>query len=239
MAVGCANSGFWAVEWESMNKLHRKTLVGLLILMAMLASCVFLPAGSLHYWQAWLFLCAYLVPMLGLMAYLVKQDPKLLERRIDAKESSRTQRIILALLRVSFVAVLAVSAFDHRFGWSRVPVSLTLLGDFLIVTGIFTIFLVFRENSFASSTIRIDPEQTVVSTGPYARVRHPMYSGGLLMILGMPLALGSWWGLLAFVPVVVVIVWRLLEEEKFLAEKLPGYAEYRSRVRFRLVPLLW
>jgi protein-S-isoprenylcysteine O-methyltransferase Ste14 len=222
-----------------MNDLHRRALAGLLNLTAMLAASVFLPAWTLHYWQAWLFLCAFLVPTLAVAVYLVSHDPQLLERRVNVAERQGVQGIILWLLRISFLTVLVLPALDHRFAWSHVPLGITLFGDFLVGLGLLIIFFVFRENTFTSSAIQIHPGQTVISTGPYALVRHPMYSGALVTNLGIPLALGSWWGLFLVIPLVFVVVWRLLEEEKFLTEHLPGYSEYLSKVSSRLVPLLW
>jgi protein-S-isoprenylcysteine O-methyltransferase Ste14 len=154
-------------------------------------------------------------------------------------EKERSQNIIQAFAAVVFIAIFVVSALDHRFGWSTVPLSLIALGDFLIVLGFYLVFLVFKENTFASGTIEVGAEQKVIATGPYALVRHPMYIGALVMLVGVPLALGSLWGLIAIVPMVAVLVARLLDEEKFLAKNLAGYEEYQDKVRHRLLPLIW
>lgn len=130
-------------------------------------------------------------------------------------------------------------AIDHRFAWSTVPPYVSFAGDGLVALGLLIIFLVFKENTFTSAVIEVDAEQTVIATGPYRLVRHPMYAGALVMLLGVPLALGSRWGLLTIIPIALVIVWRLLDEEKFLARNLPGYSEYRSKVKARLVPFIW
>ena len=206
-----------------MKHLLRKVIVGLLSLAIVLGALLFLPAWTFHYWQAWIFLFVFLAPEVAVVLYLVKNDPQLLERRIAGREKQKVQKIILLLIRVTFVAVIVFPAVDHRFAWSTVPLLATIFGDFLVVLGLLIIFLVFRENTFTSSAIEILPEQRVISSGPYAWVRHPMYSGALVMVSGVPLALGSWWGLLTVIPMALVIVWRLLEEEGFLAENLPGY----------------
>ena len=140
---------------------------------------------------------------------------------------------------MAFIALFVVSALDHRFGWSTVPPYLVALGDILIVLGFYLVFLVFKENSFASGTIEIGADQCVISTGPYALVRHPMYIGALVMLMGVPLALASLWGLVAIVPMTLVLIARLLDEEKFLTRNLAGYSEYQSKVRCRLLPLIW
>jgi protein-S-isoprenylcysteine O-methyltransferase Ste14 len=140
---------------------------------------------------------------------------------------------------IAFIAVLVVPAIDHRFGWSTMPPYVVAIGDILVVLGFLIVFLVFKENTFTSGTIEVASEQKVIATGPYAHVRHPMYVGALIMLLGMPLALGSWWGLFTIIPMTLVIAWRLLEEEKFLAKNLSGYSDYQSKVRCRLVPLVW
>ena len=139
----------------------------------------------------------------------------------------------------SFASVFVFPAIDHRYGWSSVPASMAVAGDILIAVGFLAVFFVFKENSYASSIIEVGAEQKVVATGPYAIVRHPMYSGALVMLIGVPLALGSWWGLLLVIPITVVLVWRLMEEEKFLTKNLLGYPEYQQRVRFRLLPFVW
>ncbi len=211
-------------------------------LVVILAAAIFLPAWTLDYWQAWTFSVVFAVSVLAITIYLMKNDPKLLERRVKAgpgAEREMSQNIIQSLASIAFLALFVVSALDHRFAWSTVPALGSVLGDVLVVIGLYFVFLVFKENSFASGTIEVGAEQKVVTTGPYALVRHPMYMGALVMIVGVPLALGSLWGLLAIVPMTLVLVWRLLDEEKFLAKNLAGYSEYQSKVRSRLLPLIW
>jgi protein-S-isoprenylcysteine O-methyltransferase Ste14 len=225
-----------------MNQLNIKAFAGIIQLFIILGLTIFLPAWTLDYWQAWIVVAVFFGCTIAVTLYLMKNDPKLLERRVSAgvgAEQERSQNIIQAFAAVAFIALFVVSALDHRFGWSTVPPYLVALGDILIVLGFYLVFLVFKENSFASGTIEIGAEQKVIVTGPYALVRHPMYVGALVMLMGVPLALGSLWGLVAIVPMTVVLAARLLDEERFLAKNLAGYCEYQSKVRYHLLPLIW
>ena len=225
-----------------MNQLVIRAFAGLLFLLIVMAFIIFVPAWTLDYRQAWIFLVVFFVPPLLITIYLMKHDPILLERRTTAgpgAEQERIQNIIQALAGLAFIAIFIVSALDHRFGWSTVPAYVTALGDVLVIFGFYLVFLVFKENTFASGTIEVVAEQRVISTGPYALVRHPMYIGALVMLVGVPLALGSWWGLLAIIPMIIVLILRLLDEEKFLAKNLAGYRDYQSKVRYHLFPLIW
>jgi protein-S-isoprenylcysteine O-methyltransferase Ste14 len=225
-----------------MNQLNIKAFAGMLQLFTMLALTIFLPAWTLDYWQAWIVVVVFFSCTLAVTLYLMKNDPKLLERRVSAgvvAEKEKSQKIIQAFAALAFVALFVVSALDHRFGWSTVPSYLVALGDVLIVVGFYLVFLVFKENSFASGTIEIGDEQRVVTTGLYARVRHPMYTGALVMLVGVPIALGSLWGLVAIVPMTFVLVARLLDEERFLAKNLAGYCKYQNEVKYHLLPLIW
>ena len=225
-----------------MTSLNKKALLGLLQLLVAMGAMLFLPAWTLNYWQAWFFLAVFFTSTLAITLYLMKNDPKLLERRVQAgpgSEKEKYQKIIQSLASLAFVVVIAFPAVDHRLGWSLMPTAIAIAGDALVALGLFAVFLVFKENTFTSGTIEVASDQIVISTGPYAIVRHPMYSGAFVMLIGVPLALGSWWGLLTVVPMIVVIVARLLDEEKFLVKNLEGYAEYRGKVRWRLVPFVW
>jgi protein-S-isoprenylcysteine O-methyltransferase Ste14 len=225
-----------------MNDLNRKALSGLLRFVIILAVFLFLPAWTFRYWQAWIFLSVFSACALATSLYVMKNDPKLLERRMRAgpgAEKERSQQIIQWVAMFAFIAAIVFPPLDHRFTCSTVPSSAVIGGDGLVALGFLIIFLVLRENSFASGVIEVDAGQRVVATGPYALVRHPMYSGALVMLLGVPLALGSRWGLLLVIPITLVIAWRLLDEEAFLAKRLQGYPEYQARVRYRLVPWIW
>jgi len=206
------------------------------------AALIFVPAGTLNYWQGWLFLAVFAASTTAFTVYLALFDRPLLERRIKAgpwyeKESS--QKIIVSLVFLGFFSLIVVSALDIRFGWSSVPTSVSLIGEALVVLSFLFIFWVVKVNSFAASTIQVAEDQRVISTGPYAHIRHPMYSGAILLLVGMPLALGSWWALIVIAPFMPVLVWRILDEERFLRRNLSGYAEYASTVRYRLIPHMW
>jgi protein-S-isoprenylcysteine O-methyltransferase Ste14 len=225
-----------------MRESDAKASAGLLSLLGILGAALFLPSWSFYYWQGWVCLAAFFFPSIAITFYLMKRDPELLKRRLKAgakAEQEKSQKVIQSLTRIIFPSLFVFSALDHRFGWSIVPPLLSIAGDLAVALGFAVIFAVFRANTYTSGTIEVAAGQTVVSTGPYALVRHPMYSGALIMLFGIPPALGSWWGLLIFVPMAGLIVWRLLEEEKFLAANLPGYSEYRKRVAYRLLPLVW
>jgi protein-S-isoprenylcysteine O-methyltransferase Ste14 len=228
--------------YYEMDILAKKAFAGLLFVVLVMAALLFVPAETLDYWQAWTFLALYFVSSVALTLYLVKKDPKLLARRLrggPAAEKERTQRIIMSFASLGFIGLIVVPALDHRFAWSHMPPYVSLAGDALVMFGWLAIFFVFKENTFTSATIELAPNQKVVSTGPYALVRHPMYAGALVMFLGIPIALGSWWGLLVIVAMMPVLIWRLLDEEKFLARNLPGYVEYQKKVRHRLIPQIW
>jgi len=225
-----------------MGSLFAKTVVALVVLMALMGLVLFSAAGTLRFWQGWAFLAVYAGASLLITLWLAWRDPALLERRLrggPAAEAEPRQKLIMGFASLAFVALVAVPGLDHRFGWSHVPTSVAILGDAMVAGGFFLVWLVFRQNSFTSSTIQVAQDQTLVDTGPYALVRHPMYAGALLMMLGVPLALASWWGIAAFAVLKLVVVWRLLDEEGFLARHLAGYDAYRRRVRYRLAPLIW
>jgi protein-S-isoprenylcysteine O-methyltransferase Ste14 len=225
-----------------MSSLHRRAFGGLAILVLVTGALLFAAAGTFDYWQACAFLAIYFTVSLAITLYLMKKDPALLARRMSGgpfAEKEPSQRIIMSFASIGFIGLLVLPGLDHRFGWSQMPANVAIAGDILVVLGWIGIFFVFRENSFSSATIELAADQRVISTGPYALVRHPMYAAALVMLLGMPIALGSWWGVLTMAAVVPAVVWRLLDEERFLARNLPGYAEYQSKVRYRLLPLAW
>lgn len=224
------------------QKLLGKAMAGLAFMLVVMGLLLFLPAWSLAYWQGWVFLAVFGTCSAVSTFYLAQYDPALLARRLRAgpwAEKETSQKLIQSVAMLGFAALLVISALDHRLRWSGAGIVAVVLGDLLVVLGFLAILRVYRENSFTSALIEVAPEQTVISTGPYALVRHPMYASALLLFLGMPLALASFWGLLVLLLVIPALIWRLLEEETFLAANLPGYAEYCARVRYRLVPFVW
>jgi Putative protein-S-isoprenylcysteine methyltransferase len=225
-----------------MKELNKKAFGGLFFLIAVLAVMLFVPAWTFYYWQAWIFLVIFSVSVLLITLYLMKKDPGLLAKRVDAgptHETEASQKVLQIFATIIFPAIFILSALDHRFVWSSVPLYLILIGNILVAFGLFFVFLVFKENSFTSAVIEIDPAQKVISTGPYALVRHPMYAGAFVMLIGAPLALGSWWGMIPVIILILLIVWRLLDEEKFLIKNLAGYSQYRDKVKYRLIPWIW
>ncbi len=225
-----------------MLSLNVKAWISLIALAVAMGTLLFIPAWTIHYWQAWVYLSIFMGASLLITLYLMKKDPALLKRRMHGgptAEKRKPQKFIMLFTSIGFIALLAVPALDHRFHWSVMPLSGVIAGDTLIALGFYFIFLVYKENTFLSATIEIAENQKVISTGPYAIVRHPMYAGAFLYLFGTPLALGSFWGLLALAVVLPFLIWRLYDEESYLAKNLPGYTEYRKEVRHRLVPFIW
>ena len=203
---------------------------------------LFWPAGTFNYWQAWTFIAIFAVLSVIYTIYMAVKNPEVLRRRMHAGPAAETrpvQKIITIGVYVTFTAMLVISALDHRFGWSSVPTVVVLIGDALVVVGLGLTILVVVENNYAASTITVETEQRVVSTGLYGLVRHPMYFGALIMMLGIPLALDSYWGLVTLIPMAIVLVFRILDEEQALSQELAGYTEYTQKVHSRLVPYVW
>jgi protein-S-isoprenylcysteine O-methyltransferase Ste14 len=220
------------------GRMLRSALGGLLVL----GLLVFGPAGTLAYWRGWMFIVVFTLCTNVIGLYLARTDPVLLERRLKAGPGAETrpaQKAIISLAFLAFAALFVVSALDYRFGWSQVPGSVSIAGNILVALGLMIDLRVFRENSYGASTVEIAAGQTVISTGPYALVRHPMYVGVLIMVLGVPLALGSYWGLIFMFVNVPILILRILDEEAMLRRELDGYISYTRRVRYRLVPGLW
>jgi protein-S-isoprenylcysteine O-methyltransferase Ste14 len=208
----------------------------------MLGALLFIPANSLSFPRGWEFLAAYFLPQAFMISYFLRTDPAFVERRLKlgpgAETRPRQKLVMVLVILLSFMSVI-IAGFDHRFGWSQVSLILSIVGFIGMMIGIGIQFRVFVENSFASATIELAEDQKVIATGPYAFVRHPMYSGALLTDFCIPLALGSWWAFLPVAAKVVAIVIRLLDEEEFLRASLPGYADYCRKVPNRLIPAIW
>ena len=225
-----------------MKNINTRAWLGLGAVIVVMGLQLFVPAGTIRYWQAWLYLSIFTGASVLTTVYLMRNDPALLERRLrggPTAEKRTAQRLIMLCTSIGFIALLVVPALDQRFGWSNVPLGGISAGDILVALGFYLISLVYRENTFTSATIEIAENQEVVSTGPYAIVRHPMYASASLYLVGTPLALGSYWGLVPVVAIMLFLIWRLIDEERFLATNLPGYTEYQKRVRHRIVPFLW
>ena len=207
-----------------------------------LAALLFGPAGSLHFWPGWLFGFVFVGATVAIGVYFLNHDPKLVERRIHVgpiAEQEPTQKTIMTITLLGFIMLIALPGFDYRWHWSAVPSWLVLVANAGVALSFGMFFVVLKQNSYAASTIRVEPDQPVVSTGLYAIVRHPLYAGALLFLICTPPALGSYWTYLVLVPVIPVLAWRLLDEERFLKRNLPGYSEYCRATRFRLIPRIW
>ena len=225
-----------------MGKLIIQTLITFLIGVIALGVLLFLPARTLNYWQAWVFIIVFMVSVSAIGLYLAIKNPALLKRRKKfgpTKEQSPVQKIAISIGVLTLLGVFIFSALSHRFLWSPVPTYISIAGDVLVALGLFINILVFKENSYGGASIETVEGQRVISTGLYAFVRHPMYVGVLVMIIGIPLALDAWWGLVIIAVSLPAFIWRILDEEKLLKKDLPGYSEYTQKVQYRLVPYIW
>jgi len=199
----------------------------------------FAPAGTFAYWQAWAYMGVVLIPMLFVLVYMLRSAPELLARRLQMRERERTQQGVISFGIVFLIGAFLLPGFDRRWGWSSMPWWVVVAADLLVLLGYAMIFRVFRENRYTSRTVQVEQGQQVISTGPYARVRHPMYVGVLVFYLASPIALGSWWAFLPAAVIIPILVVRILNEEQVLERDLPGYKEYKQKVRYRLVPGIW
>ena len=223
-------------------KLALQTLATAVASVVFFGALLFLPAGTLDYWQAWVFIATFTAATLVPSVYLAKRDPAALRRRMKAGPTAETrpvQKAVMVGTLVSVVAAVVLSAFDHRFGWSSVPTPVVVFGDVLVAAGLGIAQLVVIQNSWAAATITIEDGQRLVSTGLYGLVRHPMYTGGLVMMAGMPLALDSYWGLVPVAFAIPLLAVRIVDEEAMLRADLAGYGQYTQRVRYRMIPYMW
>lgn len=212
-----------------------RLIVAFPVLMVML----FLPAGTFVYWEAWVYLAVLIIPMSFVLVYLLNHAPELLERRMRLKEKEPAQKVIIAIAFFCFALAYVLPGFDKRFGWSQVPAVAVIAADILVLLGYGLVFLVFRENPYASRVIEVEPGQKVISSGPYAIIRHPMYLGESLMFLFSPLALGSYWAMIPALGIVLLLVARIKNEERVMMRDLEGYPEYMRKTVYRLVPGVW
>ena len=222
-----------------MNDLAKKALTRTLGFSVFVGLLVIVPAGP-AFWQGWLYWIVFSLCSLVIAVYFLQHDPALVERRLRARaEQEASQKVIRAFLSVVLIPLFVLPGLDHRFGWSHVPGVVAVVADAVVVLGFAIIFLTFKANSHASAIIDVAPDQRVVSTGPYAIVRHPMYLGATLLLLATPFALGSLWAIFFAILAIGCLVWRLLEEERYLSRHLAGYDDYRHATRYRLAPFVW
>lgn len=224
---------------DEMKNLVRKIVIRFSLLLVVFGLLAILPAGTLNYWQVYVYFAFLIIPMLFVCIYFLRNDPQFLERRMRVKEKEKTQKIIQFAFLLFFISGYIVSGLDRRFGWSSIPFYIVLLTDFIMLLGYLVVFFVFRQNSYASRIVEVENDQRVISTGLYGIVRHPMYTGVLIMWLPTPIALGSYWGLIPMATILLGIVFRILNEEAVLTKELPGYKEYCQKTKYRLVPFLW
>jgi protein-S-isoprenylcysteine O-methyltransferase Ste14 len=219
-----------------------KVLVLGLVQPVLVGLMLFLAAGTFNYWQAWVLLVVAALSTSIPTSYLLRKNPVALDRRMRGGPTAETrtvQKVLIAGLYLSLAAMIVVSALDHRFGWSTVPTAISLVGDVLVAAGLVVQMLVVIQNSHAAATVRVESGQTLVSAGLYGLVRHPMYAGNVILMVGIPVALGSYWGLVFVMPGLIVLALRIRDEEKLLHEELDGYRDYTQKVRYRLVPYMW
>lgn len=201
---------------------------------------LFLPAGTLAWWQAWIYLpLFFFVPMALIARYLVQRDRELLRRRLQTKEIKPGQRLIAALFYASIGIAFVIAGFDRRLGWSDVPQAATIVAALLFLAGYALLFLVFKTNTYLAHTVRVEEHQRVVTTGSYAWVRHPMYLAQIVMFLSTPPALGSLWALASAIPLIAAMVLRIVTEERVLLRELKGYGDYTRITRYRIIPGVW
>jgi protein-S-isoprenylcysteine O-methyltransferase Ste14 len=221
-----------------MQSAKAKMWLMLVIGVVAIGLALFLSAGTIRYWQAWIYLAVGALTSVLLTLYVMK-DPLLLERRTKAGPSAEqrpVQKLIFTCLAVVWIGMFVVPGLDHRYSWSSVPSWISIGGNLLVAVSMWMVYRVFKVNSFGSATVEVSAGQTVISTGPYAIVRNPMYSGAVVYFVGVSLALGSWWALIPSFLMALGFVWRLFDEESFLAQNLPGYKEYCAKVRWHLIP---
>jgi protein-S-isoprenylcysteine O-methyltransferase Ste14 len=214
-------------------------IVRFLVAILVLCATFFLPAGTLTYWEAWVYLGVLFIPIIFVGIYLLKNNPELLARRMKMREKEAEQQLIIKLSYIPFVLAFLLPGFDKRFEWSNVPVGVVVIADILILLGYGIVFLALRENRYASRIIEVEPGQTVIGSGPYAIIRHPMYLGVLPLYTLSSLALGSYWALIPAILIIPFIVARILNEENLLGRELKGYKEYMQETKYRLIPGIW
>ena len=220
------------------KQLIRSSVLGTLVILALL----FIPAGTLNYWQGWVYMAVFIISSAAYSVYLAKHDPDLLKRRTEAGisyEKEPAQKIIIFFLFATFIVLVVLPPLDVRFGWSLVPWYVSIIGDVLVTFSFYIFYLVSKVNTYAAANIRVEEGQKVITTGLYGFVRHPMYFGAMFLFIGTPLALGSWWTLLLVPVFLSILVARILNEEKILARDLLGYTEYQKKVTTRLIPFIW
>jgi protein-S-isoprenylcysteine O-methyltransferase Ste14 len=225
-----------------MNPIYKQMILWSVVATLALAVMLFIPAGTLNYWQGWAYLGTFVTASSLYTLYVAIHDPALMQRRMKAgpsQEKEPAQKVIVVFTLAAFAALMILPPLDYRFGWSPVPWYASIMGDLLVVLSFYVFYLVAKVNTYAAASVRVEEGQKVVDNGVYGLVRHPMYCGALFLIVGTPLALGSWWALFLIPVFLFVLYFRIANEEHVLIRDLPGYDEYRQKVKSRLIPLIW
>jgi protein-S-isoprenylcysteine O-methyltransferase Ste14 len=220
---------------QLISKALSRFIPGILIISALL----FIPAGSIKFWNAWIFMGVLFIPMLLVIVYLVIHDPELLYKRMNTKEKEKTQKKVVLLTSIIFLSSFIISGLDYRFQWSRIPFPLVILSALIVLTGYILFFMVMQQNSYASRVVEIQEKQKVIDTGLYGIVRHPMYSAAILMFMFMPLVLGSLYALIPLIIFPFQMHIRMKNEEQILEKGLDGYIEYKKKIRYKIIPFVW
>lgn len=224
---------------QDMKALIKKIIIRFSLLLIILGLLILVPAGTFNYWQFYVYIAVTVIPMTYVMFYFIKNDPRFLERRLKIKEKEKTQRMIQIVFTFFFLATYIISGFDRRYGWSNIPSTIVLLSNMVSLFGYLIVFFVFKQNSYASRVVEVEHSQKVITTGIYGIVRHPMYVGVIIMWIPIPIALGSYWGLIPVATIPFALILRILNEEKVLCKELSGYAEYCQQTKYRLIPFIW
>jgi protein-S-isoprenylcysteine O-methyltransferase Ste14 len=233
------------MEAQIFNYKHDKRKLFLLLLTRffyvyiLIGLLIFLPAGDIKFFNGWLYLITLFIPMICIAVYFFIKDPQLLEKRMRIKEKQKKQKIYVIISLFLFIVTYAIPGFDYRFNWSRVPLWLVVTSIFFIETGYFMFFTVLKQNSFASRIIEVQEGQKVIETGLYSLVRHPMYLAAMIIYLGTPLILGSFYSLFPVLFLPLILSYRIINEEKVLSDNLEGYLNYMKKVKYRLIPFVW
>lgn len=228
-----------ALTQQEMKSLIKKTTIRFFLFPLFLGLLILVPAGTFDYWQFYIYIAVLIIPMVFVLFYFLKHDPKFLERRTRTHEKEKPQTIIQLTLSFVFFSAYIISGLDKRFAWSDIGINIVILADAFVLLGYIFIFFVFKQNSYASRVVEVEKDQKVITTGLYGFVRHPMYIGFIIMFLPTSVALGSYWGLIPLAIMPLALVLRILNEEKVLCRDLPGYKEYCQRTKYRLIPFLW
>ena len=223
----------------NLNTLIKKVILRFGMFIVIMGLLFFLPAGTLRYWEAWVYMAILVTPMIIFLFYIIKHDPDLLERRMRTKEKETEQKTITKIGSFIFILIYLIPGFDQRYGWSSVPVEIIIIADIIVLGGYLLFVRVLLENSYASRIVEVERQQKVITTGPYKIVRHPMYSAVLLMYSFGPLALGSYWAMIGSVLLILILIARINNEEKVLSRELEGYQNYLDKTKYRLVPGIW